>query len=50
MGWAIPEQVILGCKTKQAEQVLESKPGSALLYCLCFRSCLQVPALFEFLL
>jgi hypothetical protein len=44
--WAVlfSELVVLGSIRKQAEQVMTNKPGS-----LCICSCLQVPALLEFL-
>jgi hypothetical protein len=49
VGGAITGLVVLGSIRKQAEQAVESKPVSSTLHGLCISSCLQVPALCEFL-
>jgi len=49
VGGAIPRLMVLGSIRKQAEQAMRSKPVSSILHGLCLSSCLQVPALLEFL-
>ena len=49
MGEAVPGLVVLDSVRKQAEQTMGSKPVSSTLHGLCISSCLQVPALLEFL-
>ena len=47
--WCNPGLVLLSSIKKQAEQVKWSKQLSSTFYGLCIGSCLQVPALLEFL-
>ena len=49
LGGAIPRRMVLGSIRKQAEQAMRNKPVSSTLRGLCISSCLQVPALLEFL-
>lgn len=37
MGSAPPEQVVLGCVQKQADETMQNEPGSSVTYgsCLC---------------
>jgi len=49
VGGAIPGPVVLGSIRRHVEQARASKSVSSTLHGLLFSSCLQVPALFEFL-
>jgi hypothetical protein len=49
VGSAIPGLVVLSSIRQQAEQGRGSKPEVTFLHGLCISSCLQVPALLEFL-
>jgi hypothetical protein len=49
MAGAIPGLVVLGSIRKQAEQAMGGKAVSSIPGSYCIGSCLQVPALFEFL-
>ena len=48
-GGAIPALLVLGSIKKQAEQGMGNKSVSSILHGVCNSSCLQHPALFEFL-
>jgi hypothetical protein len=49
VGGAIPGLVVPAAIRKQAELAMMSKPVNSTLRGLCVSSCLQVPAMFEFL-
>jgi hypothetical protein len=49
VGCGISRLVVLEPIRKQAKQARKSKPISNTLHGVCISSCLQVPALFEFL-